>query len=173
MKKYLEKVKNEDLRFYAKESSILFNSKGNNFVFSNMYPCRLNYEGIEFQSVEQLFYWMLYSNNSEIKKKILKCRGICNGFQVKKLCSENFDKIDNDYEVKKYKCLYKCLEIKYTQCYEFRKVIDESWGKDLVEEAPWDSEYGAMWFNEYNFYVGKNACGRLMMAVREKLSKAS
>ena len=67
----------------------------------------------------------------------------------------------------------KCLEIKYEQCDEFRKVIDSSWGKDLVEDAPWDSEFGAMWHKEHNAYVGKNACGRLMMAVREKLSKAS
>ena len=170
---YLDGIKKEDIRYYMKDSSILFNSKGDNYVLSNMYPCHLVYDSINFQSVEQLFHWMLFSNNNEMKQKILKCKGICNGFQVKKVCGENADKIDDDYESKKYKCLSKCLEIKYKQCDEFRKIIDGSWGKELVEEAPWDAEYGAMWHKEYNAYVGKNACGRLMMAVRDKFSQAS
>ena len=170
---YLKGIKESEIRFYDKRSSFLCNSKGDNFVLSNMYPCHLVYDGMEFQSVEQLFHWMLFSNNDNMKQKILKCKGICNGFQVKKVCGENADKIDDDYESKKYKCLSKCLEIKYKQCDEFRKIIDGSWGKELVEEAPWDAEYGAMWHKEYNAYVGKNACGRLMMAVRDKFSQAS
>lgn len=116
---------------------------------------------------------MLFSNNDEMKKKILNCKGICNGFQVKKVCGENADKIDDDYDSKKYKSLEKCLEIKYEQFDEFRKIIDSSLGKVLVKDAPWDSEYDAMWQKEHNAYVGKNACGRLMLAVRDKLSKAS
>ena len=87
-----------------------------------------------------MFHWMIYSNNESIKRKILSCKGICNGFNVKRICEENLDKIDSDYDSKKYKCLSKCLEIKYEQCDEFRKIIDASWGKDLVEEAPWDAE---------------------------------
>ena len=170
---YLKGLKESEIRFYGKESSLLFNSKGDNFVLSNMFPCHLNYKGIDFQSVEQMFHWMIYSNNESIKRKILSCKGICNGFNVKRICEENIDKIDSDYDSKKYKCLSKCLEIKYEQCDEFRKIIDASWGKNLVEEAPWDAEYGAMWHKEYNAYVGKNACGRLMMAVRDKFSQAS
>ena len=92
---YLDGIKKEDIRYYMKDSSILFNSKGDNYVLSNMYPWHLVYNGIEFQSVEQLFHWMLFSNNDDMKKKILKCKGICNGFQVKKVCSENADKIDD------------------------------------------------------------------------------
>ena len=42
-----------------------------------------------------------------------------------------------------------------------------SWGYSL------DSEYGAMWQKEHNAYVGKNACDRLMMAVKDKLSNAN
>ena len=49
---YLDGIKKEDVRYYMKDSSILFNSKGDNFVLSNMYPCYLVYDGIEFHSVE-------------------------------------------------------------------------------------------------------------------------
>lgn len=97
--------------------------------------------------------------------------GICNGFKVKKLCKENKDKIDKDYDVKKYSCLYDCLKIKYEQCKEFKELIDNSWGKDLVEDAPWDAEYGAIWSKKEQAYVGVNACGRLMMKVREEYGK--
>lgn len=34
-------------------------------------------------------------------------------------------------------CLNKCIEIKYKHCDEFSKIIDNSWGKDLVEDTPW------------------------------------
>ena len=53
------------------------------------------------------------------------------------------------------------------QCAEFRKAIDESGDKNLVEYAPWDNEYGAVWDKGLQAYVGKNACGRYMMKVRE------
>lgn len=73
---YLDSIKKEDIRYYKKDSSILFNSKGDNFILSNMYPCHLVYDGIDFHSVEQLFHWMLFSKNDEMKNKILKCKGI-------------------------------------------------------------------------------------------------
>lgn len=156
-----------NIRVYKKEDSVLFNSKLDNFVMSNMYPCHLVYEGKEFQSVEQLFHWMIFSESAEVRDEIMKCKGICNGFQVKKLCEAKSNKIDKDYDSKKYKSLFKCLEIKYLQCAEFRKAIDESGDKNLVEYAPWDNEYGAVWDNGLQAYVGKNACGRYMMKVRE------
>ena len=98
----------DNLRVYRKSDSVLFNSKLDNFVMSNMYPCHLVYEGKEFQSVEQLFHWMIFSESAEIRDEIMKCKGICNGFQVKKLCEEKSSKIDKDYDSKKYKCLFKC-----------------------------------------------------------------
>ena len=156
-----------NLRKYKKDDCILFNSKLDSYVMSNMYPCRLVYDSKEFQSVEQMFHWMLFSGNTEVRDGIMKCKGVCNGFQVKNFCAKHADKIDKDYDSKKFDCLFKCLEIKYLQCLEFRKAIDESVGKSLVEYAPWDNEYGAVWDKDLQSYVGKNACGRLMMKVRE------
>lgn len=168
---YLKNIETNDIRCYSKEDSILFNSKGENFVLSNMYPCKLIYEGRTFHSVEQLYHWMLYSNNEKLRDKIIKFKGICNGFDVKKFCKDYIKERDGDFDSKKYRCLRKCLELKYLQCYEFRKAIDESGSKNLVEYAPWDSEYGTTWLKEYNAYVGKNACGRIMMEVRKQHSK--
>jgi predicted NAD-dependent protein-ADP-ribosyltransferase YbiA (DUF1768 family) len=77
------------------------------------------------------------------------------------------DKIDKDYDSKKYKCLTKCLEIKFLQCFEFRKAVLDSGSKNLVEYAPWDSEFGAKWDSWEEAYTGINACGRCMMMIRE------
>ena len=93
--------------------------------------------------------------------------GVCNGFQVKNFCTKHADKIDKDYDSKKYKCLTKCLEIKFLQCFEFRKAVLDSVSKNLVEYAPWDSEFGAKWDSWEAAYTGINACGRCMMMVRE------
>ena len=73
-----------NLRKYKKDDCILFNSKLDSYVMSNMYPCRLVYDGKKFQSVEQMFHWMLFSENAERRDEIMKCKGMCNGFLVKK-----------------------------------------------------------------------------------------
>ncbi len=156
-----------NIRIYKGEDSILFNSKLDNYVLSNMYPCHLTYEGMVFHSAEQLFHWMIFSENKFVREGIMKFKGVCNGFQVKIFCDKHADKIDKDYDSKKYKCLTKCLEIKFLQCFEFRKAVLDSGSKNLVEFAPWDSEYGAKWDSWEEAYIGINACGRCMMMVRE------
>ena len=156
-----------NFRIYKEEDSILFNSKLDNYVLSNMYPCKLLYEGKVFHSVEQLFHWMIFSENKFVREEIMQCKGVCNGFQVKNFCTKHADKIDKDYDSKKYKCLTKCLEIKFLQCFEFRKAVLDSGSKNLVEYAPWDSEFGAKWDSWEEAYTGINACGRCMMMIRE------
>ena len=71
-----------NFRIYKEEDSILFNSKLDNYVLSNMYPCKLLYEGKVFHSVEQLFHWMIFSENKFVREEIMKFKGVCNGFQI-------------------------------------------------------------------------------------------
>ena len=87
-----------NIRIYKEEDSILFNSKLDNYVLSNMYPCHLTYEGIVFHSAEQLFHWMIFSENKFVREGIMKFKGVCNGFQVKNFCDKHADKIDKDYD---------------------------------------------------------------------------
>ena len=49
-----------NMRDYKKENSLAFNSYNENFVFSNMYPCTINYEGIIFCGVDHLFHYLLF-----------------------------------------------------------------------------------------------------------------
>ena len=161
-------MENKNFRIYNASSSLAFNSHNENFVLSNMYPCRLVYNDKVFQSAEQLFHWLLFTENKDIQNKILKCSGVCNAYKVKKLCEENKHLIDKDYKEKKYKCLLEALQVKYNQCKEFSTILKNNMDKELVEFAYWgDTEWGCTQDKVTHNYVGKNACGRLMMKVRE------
>lgn len=58
-------------REYKIENSVYFNSKYGEKVLSNMYPCKLTYEGKTFNSVEQMFHVLLYRFLSD---KTMQCK---------------------------------------------------------------------------------------------------
>ncbi len=159
-------MKNQ-FRYYKPSDSIVFDSLSKNIIMSNDYACELKYQGYTFHSVEQMYYWMLFSKNTKIQNKIMEFSGTSNGFDVRRFCKTQIDKIDKDYMMKKNKCMLKCIEIKYQQCEEFRTALKESKGKYLVQHIPWDTELGTIWNNQEHVFVGINACGRLLMKVRE------
>lgn len=159
-------------RTYKKNDSLLFNSKNEWCLLSNMYPCKICYEGKIYYSSEQLFHYLIFQYNKEVQEEIMKCKGINNAFEVKKIANKQEDKIDEDYNEKKYIMLEIALEAKAKCCEDFRKCLIASYkeNKNLVEYAPWgDTEFGTVYNRENNVYEGKNACGRIMMKVREKI----
>ena len=46
-------------REYKIEDSVYFNSKYGERVLSNMYPCKLEYDDVVYNSVEQMFHCLL------------------------------------------------------------------------------------------------------------------
>ena len=58
-------------REYKIDNSIYFNSKFGEKVLSNMYPCKLTYDGETFNSVEQMFHVLLYRF---LEAKTMKCK---------------------------------------------------------------------------------------------------
>lgn len=158
------------MRKYRKEDCLAFNSYNENFVFSNMYPCTIEFNGIKFCGVDHLFHYLLFDGHKEIQDKILKCNGVNGNSQTKNLCKKYEEEILGDIDNKtKYNILYKCIKLKAEQCELFRKKLIESKDLYLVEWAWWgDKEFGCVL--EYGNFVGKNACGRLMMKVREELN---
>lgn len=158
------------MREYNVNESLAFNSYNENFVFSNMYPCTIEYEGIKFCGVDHLFHYLLFDGYKDVQSKILKCNGVNGNFQTKTLCkkyeSELLGNVDNKI---KYDILYKCIKLKAEQCELFKKKLIESKDKYLVEWAWWgDKEFGCVLKD--GKFIGKNACGRLMMKVREELN---
>ena len=156
------------MRKYRDVDCLAFNSYNENFVLSNMYPCTLIYNGITFCGVDHLFHYLLFDGFKEVQGKLLKCNGVNGNFQAKKI-GEKFESLLGKIDVKlKYDLLYKCLKIKCEQCELFRKKLIDSIGLFLVEFAWWgDKEFGCVLEN--GCFIGKNACGRLMMKVRAEL----
>lgn len=155
---------------YDKENCICFSSRlkdERSKVMTNMYMCELPYKGLVFNSLEQAFHYFCFEDNRELCEMIMRCKS---SFGVKKLCK--WKKVNKNKDV--WKILEKCMELKYEYCEEFRKILDESGDKDLVEYASWgDVEYGCslMVKDGKEFLMGMNGCGKTMMKVREKMRK--
>lgn len=168
-------VKEVSQRSYPLEDCVCFNSyHRDNYVLSNMFPCELEYNGMIFKSVEMMYWWLMFEgegeNRKKIRDKVLRCSGIRNGFDCWKICKSNESDIDDEIWENKWEKLELCLIAKAKCCREFRKKLRESKGKWLVEVAGWDFKAaGAILNKRSGCMEGGNACGRLMMEVREML----
>lgn len=155
-----------DFRVYEKGNCITFNSSNRNtYVFSNFYPCRLLYNGIYFNSSEQLYFYLCTTTKPEIQRLILEQP---NALAVKKLHIDYSDRNPDFYQTRN-KIMYTVLKVKFEQCPEYRKALLETGNKDILEFAYWwDLYWGAATTKNSKYYVGINALGRLHMLVREQ-----
>ncbi len=180
----LKEERSKDWRCYSQENSVLFNSycRDERMVLSNMYPCQIEYNRLIFNPVDHLYHWLMFDGEGkDLKNKdgknvrdlIYKCSGVCNGFEAKRI-SRDFVKeggvIPQQNLDKRYNTLKICHIAKAKCCREFRRVLRNSVGKDLVEFAYWgDAHYGCVENKETHDYEGINVCGRIMMKVRDML----
>lgn len=187
----LEDIAEKDLRKYLKSNSIGFYSawecvcgkvkwfrwdKGECSVFSNFYPCRIEYNGMIFNSTEQMFHYYVYASLPEAQSRIM---GAKDAKEVKKM-SKEYD-IKANLPLKDWVSIMKlCQECKYLCCPEFRERVRASGDLSLVEANTWwDVKAGAVDGNMLkngqfrgedvsDYYIGLNALGRCIMWVREK-----
>ena len=158
----------KDIREYKVDDVIYFSSRIKTKeaqILSNMYPCKFYIGNIRFNSVEQAFHYFCFTEQPEIQYHILACRS---GYEVKSKCKGL--RRDSNFLRKRYGLLELCLTEKYLQCAEFREILDNSGDVPLVEWAEWgDVEYGCCkYYNaDQECLIGQNACGRLMMKVRQ------
>ena len=170
-------------REYKIENSVYFNSKYGEKVLSNMYPCKLTYDGITFNSVEQMFYVLLYKY---LIDKTMQCK---NAFEVKKLykafmsdkmetkgkneSKEDFEKRVLARRKAQFDIIHKCHQVKFQQFRKFRDIIINSGDRDIVEWCYWIfdkriDEFGTYKDDENGVLVGGNLCGRSMLLARKE-----
>ena len=173
-------------REYKIDNSVYFNSKYGERVLSNMYPCKLTYDGKTFNSVEQMFYYLLYNFLIE---KSMQCK---NAFEVKehyktyvedKKETKGKNESKEEYEKRimerlkaQYRIIHKCHQVKFQQFKPFRDIIINSGDKDFVEWCYWIFDkridgFGTYKDDEKGMFVGGNLCGRSMMKVREEFDE--
>lgn len=187
----LEDIAEKDLRKYLKSNSIGFYSaresvcgkvrwfkwdKGECSVFSNFYPCRIEYDGMIFNSSEQMFTYYVYADRPDVQSRIMRAR---DAKEVHWIAKEYDAK--RNLSIKDWVSIMKvCQEYKYLCCPEFRERVILSGDLPLVEANDWwDVKAGAIDGSKLkngmfkgedvsDYYIGLNALGRCIMWVREK-----
>ncbi len=170
-----------EVRRYKPSESFTFISHGDNWELSNFYPCRLQYNGLDFQSSEQLFNWLRFQGNKggkrltpeDILQGILSKKGLDNGRWVKGYCASKEAFINDG--INQVECLKTAIETKYRYSGEFRERLKLSVDKWIVEDASGhgDNFWGCVFNPASGYYEGVNVCGRLLMMVREVASQPS
>lgn len=163
---FVKRKLNMCMEKYKIEDCIAFNSYNENFVLSNMYPCKLEYKGNIFYGVDHLYFYLLYYKHWDVQKELLECSGVCANFNAKKIGEANKHLINDIKKEKRYKLLFKIINLKFEQCQLFREELLKTNGKILVEFAFWgDTEYGC--YNKNDWYIGENITGKLLMQIRD------
>ena len=170
-------------REYKIDNSVYFNSKYGEKVLSNMYPCKLTYDGMTFNSVEQMFHVLLYrflSDKTMQCKTSFECKEVYKTYVLEKKetkgkfeSKEDYEKREKDRFVAEYGIIHTCHQVKFQQCKEFRDIIINSGDKDIVEWCYWIHDksidsFGTYKDDEKGVFVGGNICGRSMMMVRKE-----
>ena len=173
-------------REYRIDNSIYFNSKFGEKVLSNMYPCKLTYNGETFNSVEQMFHVLLYRflEAKTMKcKTSFECKEVYNTYVLDKKekkgkfeSKEDYEKREKERIMAEYRIIHLCHQVKFQQFKPFRDIILNSGDKDIVEWCYWIQDgsidsFGTYKDDEKGLFVGGNICGRSMMAVREEAKR--
>lgn len=155
-----------DFRAYNKTDCITFNtSNRNTYIFSNFYPCKLRYNGLYFNSSEQLYYYLCTSTKPDIQRLVMQ---MPDALAVKKLHISYSDR-NPDWTEQRNTIMRTCLETKFHQCKEYQTALLNTGNKDILEFAYWwDLYWGASTTKNSQYYVGINALGRLHMELRNK-----
>lgn len=170
-------------REYKIENSIYFNSKFGERVLSNMYPCRLEYNGEVFRSVEEMFHVLLYRfliDKTKTCSNAFECKEVYKTYVLDKKETRRMNENDEEFERRKmqrlmeeYRIIHLCHQVKFQQYKPFRDIIINSGDKDIVEWCYWIFDKRIDTFGTYKdvekgLFVGGNICGRSMMQVRKE-----
>lgn len=142
-------------------------------ILGNFAAVQLIVNGIQFDNSEQLFQMMKFSDTDTLMS-IYTSKGLPLKWAAKKgekngLRREDWGKIIID-------CMKFCLQTKYDQSEQFRKVLAETTGKIIVEDQTKlkttksgklkDADtWGVVLKNDK--YIGSNLLGRLLMELRD------
>lgn len=124
---------------------------------SNMYPCRIAFEGIEFPSTEHAYQWSKTTSEEE-KRKILDCVEP----KKTKAIARKFKHLRPDWDTARVDIMYRLLKIKFSDP-TLKEALLLTEGFELVEGNWWKDTFWGVCDG-----VGENHLGRLLMKVREE-----
>ena len=165
------KFKPNEWHKYPLGKCIQFHSKAEpeNRVLSNHEDCIINFKGVEFYGVEQLFHALQFSESPEIIKGMMRQNST---LKSKSFCKEIGDLRNWDARANCYRHIALCHFYKYLSYKPYRDRLRETYHHDLVEcPNGHDDQFGAVQNLDTNIFEGYNCSGRTTMAVRDMMMK--
>ena len=140
--------------------------KGEWGILSNFAPTPIDFEGMRYSCIEQLFQCMKFTD-AEVLDDLRNASG-----QKIKMKAKHWEKMGfrrADWGERIVDALKECLKLKYEQSQDFRNALSESGDKYIVEDQTnfprkEADAYGCKLKGDT--YVGPNLMGRLLMELR-------
>ena len=135
--------------------------KGEYAFLSNFWPCKIFYEGLEFDSVEAA-YVAAKTTDMEIRKQIqaLDSPGKCKRFG-------RIIEVRPRWDDMKIGIMIGLVEQKFSRHEDLRKMLLSTGDAEIIEGNTWGDRF---WGAEYNSataeYEGKNLLGYILMNTR-------
>ena len=151
-------------RYPANECIVIHKINEEWGILSNFAHTPIVYQGVTYKSSEQLFQMMKFTDET-IREAIFNAPN-------PKMTAKHYEKEYRrpDWGTMIVDVMKLCLMLKYKQCEEFRRQLDSTSGKYIVEDqTSFRKKYADTWGvkREGEFYVGPNLLGRLLMELRD------
>ena len=133
-------------------------------IFSNFAPTPLIVGGVRFKNTEQLYQIMKFKDKEPVQ-------AVYNAGNPK-MTTKHWEKTHRreDWGVMIVDAMKYCLQQKYEQSAEFKKKLEESKGKFIVEDqTTFPQKTPNTWGvkRDGDYFVGPNLLGRLLMELRD------
>jgi hypothetical protein len=160
---------NPNTREYQIKNVITFAKTDGHFgALSNMAPgFNLFINEVNIQSSEILYQTCRFPLFPNIQEEIIRTQ---NPMDAKKISRHYIQYSRQDWDTVKFKIMKWCLEVKLIQNFDkFSNSLLSTDDKTIVEYSKNDAVWGASLKDDKTTLVGKNALGRLLMELREKV----
>ena len=138
--------------------------KGDRRFLSNMYPCKIVIDSIEYPSTENYYMAMKFKGSDDEKMNQLSK---CSPLESKKTAHKWKKFVRKDWEDVKVDVMRKALTAKFTQNTYLMELLINTKGLKLEERNDWKDTF-------WGTYLGKgdNMLGKLLMEIRDKEIKS-
>ncbi len=124
---------------------------------SNMYDCKVIYNGIEFKNSESAFQAQK-SLDEEVRKSFSELSGKKSKYRGKRI------ELREDWEKVKVKIMYEVVKSKFENNIELKNKLIGTGNRILIEGNSWNDRFWGVCRGK-----GHNYLGRILMKVREEL----
>ena len=132
---------------------------------SNMYPCKVHYNGETFPCVETAFQFQKCTNTSDAEK-FIDDRGFWVwGYTAK--CIGKKVKLRKDWNEVKLTIMYELLEDKFYHNEAFREALKNTGDIEIVEDNDWGDTFWGVCNGR-----GQNMLGKMLMEIRSNIIQA-